>query len=269
MTDTAADPIATRVQRFFAPLLVRDASGRGWFSGLLTATPRGRARLGDLADAPGWLVTPLAVPTADGRLGAFTYQAPPPRELLTWYVEHPEALVWPQDVALTREAAVLRRALLRDDPPGSQAKAQDRARELIGSRPPFASAWWRFEGMAALDCVLVSDRLVVTIAAGASEDLEPVTDWYPQRSRLVRTLEAAKQLAEPEGRRWASILISERPLTEGTDEHLERMLAPAAPHLTSAERAELGSAYLGNLTWDAARDAVEPWLPARSSAASR
>jgi hypothetical protein len=267
MTNAAPDRIASQVQRIFATLLLRDASGRGWFSALLTAAPHGRARLGELADAPGWLVTPLAVPTADGRLGAFTYQAPPPRELLTWYVEHPERLVWPQGAPLTREATVLRRALLHDDPPGSQAKAQDRARELIGSRPPFASAWWRFEGMAALDCVLVSNRLVVTIAA--ADEPEPVTDWYPQRSRLVRTLEAAKQLAEGEGRCWAAVLISERPLQEGADAHLRQTLAEAAPHLTSAERAELAGAYLGNLTWSAAQDAVAPWLVAGSCASSR
>ncbi|MEA2146183.1 MAG: hypothetical protein QOG59_1770 [Solirubrobacteraceae bacterium] len=267
MTNTAPDRIATRVERLFVPLLARDASGRGWFSDLLTATPNGRAALGELADAPGWLVTPLAVPTADGRLGAFTYQAPPPRELLTWYVEHPEELVWPHDAPLTREATVLRRALLCDDPPGSQAKAQDRARELIGSRPPFADAWWRFEGMAALDCVLVSNRLVVTIAA--ADEPEPVTDWYPQRSRLVRTLEAAKQLAEGEGRQWASILISQRPLAEGTDAQLEQTLVAAAPHLTREDRAELASAYLGNLTWEAAQDAVAPWLATRPSASLR
>ena len=267
MANAAPERIATRVERFFAPLLARDASGRGWFSDLLMATPHGRARLGALAEAPGWLVTPLAVPTADGRLGAFAYQAPPPRELLRWYVEHPEQLVWPRDAPLTREATVLRRALLGDDPPGSQAKAQDRARELIGSRPPFASAWWRFEGMAALDCVLVSDRLVVTIAAADAP--EPVTDWYPQRSRLVRTLEAARQLAEGEGRRWASVLISERPLAEGTDARLEQTLAEAAPHLTPEERAELASAYLGNLTWAAAQDAVAPWLATAPSASSR
>jgi hypothetical protein len=261
MTNAAPDEIATRTQRLFGALLHRDASGRGWLSDLLRATPHGRERLGELADEPGWLVTPLAVPTADGRLGAFTYLAPPPRPLLTWFVEHPEQLVWPQDAELTRETTMLRRALLRDDPPGSQAKAQDRARELIASRPPFSSAWWLFEGMATLDCVLVSNRLVVTIQTADDDAGAPVTAWYPPRTRLVRALEAARQLAEPEGRRWATILVSERPLAEAGDASLARTLGAATPHLTGEERTELAGSYLGNLTWEAAAEAVGPWLP--------
>jgi hypothetical protein len=261
MTNASSDELATRVQRLFGRLLVRDASGRGWFSELLRAAPQGRERLGELADEPGWLVTPLAVPTADGRLGAFTYLAPPPRALLTWFVDHPEQLTWPPDVELTRETTMLRRALLHDDPSGARARAQDRARELIAARPPFSSAWWLFEGMAALDCVLVSNRLVVTIQTADGDAGAPVTPWYPPRTRLVRALEAARQLAEPEERRWATILISERPLADATAT-LQHTLAAATPHLTDEERVTLAEAYLGNLTWEAAADAVGPWLDA-------
>lgn len=242
------------MERLFSTLLERDAAGASWFSALLAATPYGRERLGDLVDAPGWLVTPLAVPTVTGRLGAFGYQAAPGRELLRWYVEHPDRLTWPREAELSRETAALRRALLHDEPPGAQAKAQDRARELILTRPPFSAAWWLFEGMGDLDCVLISNRLVVTIDAVEGETPEPVTEWYPPRSRLVRSLEAAKALAEY--RRFASILISPRPLPEGSDEHLERGLADAAPHLDAQGRAELHAAYLGNLTWEAAEAAV-------------
>lgn len=249
-----ADPTEARVERFFSALLRRDAAGGSWLSALLAATPYGRARLGELVDAPGWLVTPLAVPTATGRLGAFGYQAAPGRELLRWYVEHPDRLIWPPEADLNPATDALRRALLRDDPPGSQAKAQDRARELILTRPPFSSAWWLFEGMADLDCVLISNRMVVTIDAVEGETPEPATAWYPPRSRLVRMLEAAKALAEH--RRFASILISPRPLPEGSAEHLQRTLADAAPHLDAAERAELQAGYLGNLTWEAAEAAV-------------
>jgi hypothetical protein len=244
----------SRTEHFFSELLRRDAAGGSWFSSLLAATPYGRDRLGELVDAPGWLATPLAVPTVSGRLGAFGYQAAPSRELLRWYVDHPAQLTWPPDAELTPATTTLRRALLGDEPPGAQAKAQERAREIIMTRPPFSSAWWLFEGLGDIDCVLISDRLVLTIDTVQGDAPEPVTPWYPPRSRLVRTLEAAKALAEH--RRFASILISPRPLPEGTEAHLEQSLAAAAPHLDEAERAELLGAYLGNLTWDAAEAAV-------------
>lgn len=243
-----------RAERFFSALLARDAAGGSWFAPLLRAAPYGRARLGDLVDAPGWLVTPLAVATASGRLGAFGYQAAPSRELLRWYVDHPDRLTWPHDAELTPETATLRRALLRDEPPGSQARAQERAHELILTRPPFSSAWWLFEGLAELDCVLISDHVVLTIEAVDDAAPAPVTPWYPPRSELVRTLEAARALAEH--RRWASIVISPRPLPQASDAHLEATLEQAAPHLDAQERAQLHAAYLGNLTWEAAEAAV-------------
>jgi hypothetical protein len=241
-------------ERFFSALLTRDAAGGSWFCEFLRATPYGRDRLGDLVDAPGWLVTPLAVATANGRLGAFGYQAAPSRDLLRWYVDHPDRLTWPPDAQLTPETATLRRALLRDEPPGAQARAQERARELIVTRPPFSSAWWLFEGMTDLACVLISDRLVLTVEVADDAGPAPVTPWYPPRSRLVRTLEAARALAEH--RRWASVLISPRPLSQASDAHLEATLAQAAPHLDAHERAQLRAAYLGNLTWEAAEAAV-------------
>ena len=246
--------VPTRAEQLFGALLRRDAAGGSWFARLLGATPYGRERLGELVDAPGWLVTPLAVATATGRLGAFGYQAAPGRELLTWYVEHPDRLVWPPGAELTPETVRLRRALLVDEPRGAQAKAQDRARELIMTRPPFSSAWWLFERMADLDCVLISDRLVMTIDVVDGADPEPVTPWYPARSRLVRTLEAARALAEH--RRWASLMISDEHVAAGSDEALARTLPEAAPHLSAAERDELHGAYLGNLTWDEVTAAV-------------
>lgn len=254
MTDGLVARTPPRVESLFGALLIRDAAGGSWFSSLLAATPFGQAQLGDLVQAPGWLVTPLAVPTVRGRLGAFGYQSAPGRDLLRWYVEHPDRLTWPADAELSPETLRLRRALIHDDPPGAQARAQDRARELIMSRPPFSEAWWLFEGVADIDCVLISNRLVLTIEAVESGRPAPVTPWYPPRSRLVRTLEAARALAEH--RRWASLLISEQPLPEGSPEHLQHGLADAAPHLSEDERAELRGAYLGNLTWAQVEAAV-------------
>jgi hypothetical protein len=250
----ADDSSRTRVEPFFESLLRRDPSGRSWLPALLAATPHGRDRLGELLENPGWLIIPLAVPAASGRLALFEYPAIPPRELLAWFIDHPDELVWPPDAQLSTESVRLRRALLLDDPPGSQARAQDRARELLSTRSLLSREWWRFEDVSRLDCVLITDRLVVTVEGVGTEPLSPPTDWYPTRSRLLRNLEAAKGLSE--GKQWASLLISDESLEQGTRGELQRVLPEGAPHLREADREELLSAYLGNLTWRDACDAV-------------
>jgi len=113
--------------------------------------------------------------------------------------------------------------------------------------------WWRVEGVSRLDCVPITDRLVVTVQAGARA-LAPVSDWYPQRSQLVRTLEAARTLAD--GKRWAALLISDAPPADGAEEAVARALPAAAPQLDAVGREELQRAFLGNLTWVAAAEAV-------------
>ena len=64
-----------------------------------------------------------------------------------------------------------------------------------------------------IDCVLMTDRLVISIEGKRTEPLSAATDWYPQRSQLVRNLEAANQLAR--GRAWASLLMSEEAIPAG------------------------------------------------------
>ena len=45
-------------------------------------------------------------------------------------------------------------------------------------------------------------------------------------------------------------------MLEGSDEVLTKTLADSAPHLTAGDREQLRNAYLGNLTWRSACDAV-------------
>jgi hypothetical protein len=242
------------LEPFFTRLIARDPGGRSWFPALLAATPRGADRLGELVDEPGSLDAPLAVVGATGRFACFDYPVGPPRELLRWYVDHPDRLTWPPGAELSEHAARLRRALMYDEPPGAQAKAQERAHELIEASGSLHPEWWKFEDATTLDCVLSTHRLMVTVLGTRREPLGPASEWYPPRSELVRTIEAAKQLANDRG--WAALLISEQPIAQGSDEYLERTLAAAAPHLSDSERDELRGAYLGNLTWDQARAAV-------------
>lgn len=243
------DSSLTRVQPFFRTLIDRDPSGESWLPKLLAAAPHGDF-LASVSQAPGPLLAPLTSPTPRGRLGCFEYAVHPPRELLAWFIDHPGALVWPEGQAYSAETTRLRRALVHDDPPGSRSDAQAQARELVATRPTSAREWWRFEGTSMLDCLLLTDKLVITIEGKRTEPLSAATDWYPRRSQLVRNLEAAKQLSA--GRAWGSLLLSETPVPEGTDEELEVMLGPGAPHLEAAARAELHAHYLGNLTWQQA-----------------
>ena len=254
MAASDPDPLSTRVRPFFEALFARDASGGSWLPQLLEAAPHGDERLGELARSPGWLVTPLAVRGANGRLACFDYPANPPRELLRWFIDHPDRLRWTDSDGVSADAVRLRRALVRDDPPGSQARAQDRARELLATRSALSREWWRFEEPALLDCVLITGRIVITVTGRCGAGPAPSTPWYPQRTDLIRDLEAARQMAA--GRSWASLLISDTRLPEGRDEAVARSLAAGAPHLSDEQRSELGAAYLGNLTWEAAGAAV-------------
>ena len=105
-----------------------------------------------------------------------------------------------------------------------------------------------------LDCALLTEKLVITVEGKRTEPLSAATDWYPKRTQLVRNLEAAKHVSN--GRAWASVLISETEVPEGTAAALDKSLPSAAPHLSDAERSELHDHYLGNITWRTACDAT-------------
>ena len=249
---------ATRTQDFFEPLLKRNPSGSEWLGRLLAALPQ-RARLGELIDEPGALHASLTVPGLEGRRACFAYPVAPPDGLIAWYIEHPERLRWPAGAGGSPLARRLRRALLYDQPPGSRRRAQARARELAPLRSAFAEEWWRFEETFRPDCLLMSDRLVLTVLAVGST-LPAASDWYPQRSALVRGLEAARRLAG--ARRSGALLISQAPVAEAADAVVRASLPAAAPHLRDDERAELADGYLGNLTWD---DAARATLPSAAA----
>lgn len=242
-------------EEFFTPLLDRDPSGRDWLGSLLQAAPAG-GRLGELAENPGSLSMGLSVRGASGRLGAFEYPVAPSSGLVGWLIDHPEALTWPEGAEMSPASERLRRALLFDDPPGARARAQQRARELMETRSIFSKEWWRFQELGWLDCLLMTDRVLVTIDAGQGDPRAPATPWHPTRSRLVGSIEAARELAGE--RRWGCLLMTETPLEVEADLLSDQKLAEAVPHLGPADRRELRDGYLGNLTWAAASQAVQP-----------
>lgn len=241
-------PLHPLVESLFA----RDPGGRSWLPALLDACAGARASLGELVDDPGGLEVPLAVRAQTGMLACFSYPAAPTRQMLGWYIDHPEALTRPASASgsVSAETELLRRALLDDDPPGAQARAQDRARDLLRSSTPRSPTWWRFEEPGRLDCLLATPRLVVAITApGERGELRPATPWYPPRSELVRDLEAARRLAD--GRPFAGILIGDGgPPAEVVDgAAVAATVTAGTPHLDGAERADVRNGYLGYLSW--------------------
>jgi hypothetical protein len=248
------DSSLTRVRPFFEALITRD-HGASWLGPLLKATPRGRSVFGDVLAAPGTLPPTLTAPRPKtGVRQCFEFRVAPPRGLLVWFVANPDELVWPKGQTYSEEATRKRESLVLDKPAGTRAEVQAEAMGLAETRPTTAHEWWRFEGTSMIDCMLMTERLVLTVEGKRRESTSAATDWYPKRSQLVRNLEAAKQLAA--GRAWGSLLMSETPIAAGSDAGLDAVMDDSAPHLTPAERRELHAHCLGNVTWQAACVAV-------------
>ena len=195
------------------------------------------------------------MPGASGRLACLEFRASPARDWLLWMIANPHQLTWADSVEMTVETAKLRRVLFQDDPPGARIAAQERARELALTSSPNVPAWWRLEEIAPLDCVLTTNRLVIVVEGRPLGELAPVTPWYPARTPVVRALEAARKLAD-DGRRWCSLVLADTVGPEASRDAVAASLPAAAPHLDAEGRAAMAAAYLGALTWDAARAAV-------------
>ena len=247
------DSSLTRVRPFFRALIARDPSGESWLPSLLGSTPHGQSVLGVALQEPGRLDSALITRGADGLLGCFEFGVGAPKHLLTWYVEHPDELVWPRGKTYSAETVRMREALLYGKDPG-RAEAQRQAREFLQTKSTETRGWWRFEGTSRIDCMLMTTELVVTIEGKRTEPLSSATDWYPKRSQLVRNLEAAKQLAD--GRFWAAMILSEIPMPEASDSGISGVLPASAPHLDDAGREELREHYLGHVTWQQACEAT-------------
>ena len=248
------DSSLTPVQPFFESLIARD-DGESWLGPSLKATPHGRSVFGDVLDAAGTLPATLTAPRPKtGVRQCFEFGVAPPRALLVWLIRNPDELVWPKGQTYSEEATRKRQCLVLNKPAGTRAEVQAVAMRLAETRPTTAREWWRFEGTSMIDCVLMTERLALMIEGKRKELISAATDWYPKRSQLVRNLEAAKQLAA--GRVWGSLLMSETPIAAGSDAGLDAVMDDSAPHLTPDERRELYAHYLGNVTWQRARDAV-------------
>jgi hypothetical protein len=103
--------------------------------------------------------------------------------------------------------------------------------------------WWAFEGFTCADCYLETDKLVLLIEGKRFEKVSSAVQWYPSRNQLVRNLEATCQAAG--GKEFALLAIG-----EGAIEDLDQdAFTTSLPHLTTGQRDDLRSHYLGYTTW--------------------
>lgn len=250
----------TRVRPFFCQLLDRDPTGESWLPALLDAAP-GRSLLPvGVRAQPGPLDATvrerrrLPVPALDHVISlerCFEYSVPPPTAFLRWLLEHPDKLEWPgkhrgSPRKYGTAAQDLREDLSAVGEP-RQAAAQEKGLAELALKGGAGSRrkWWAFEGFTEVDCALVTDRLLLFIEGKRTESLASSTDWYPQRSQLVRNLEAVRDLADD--RSAAVLLVTETPVP---GEMSEPVAAASLPHLNATERAGVLAGYLGQTTWE-------------------
>lgn len=252
----------TRVRPFFSALLERDASGASWLPHLLSAVPGVATLPGTVVRGPGRLLPRLAElrPYPDRILGRtvalprmFEHSAPPSRAFLTWLIENPDCLRWPerppgQRVTYGEATQRLREGLI-DGGPEERTRVQELALAELERLGPAASSrkWWAFEGHTEVDCWLETDRLLLFVEGKRTEPLSASTDWYPERNQLVRNLEVVGELAQ--GRAAAVLLVCAK--AHPAPELTASTTAASTPHLSSTERACLQDRYLGQTTWEA------------------
>lgn len=245
----------TRVRPFFDQLITRDPTGEHWLSAVVTsASSEDR-----VAEQPRMLEPLnqelfLGKHHKDNRLGVkvwmrrcFEHPLLPTRELLEFCLRNPERLEWPRkrgryDEDMGDETLKMRKALLRDEPPG-RTIAQEKGLALLEELGPGNAArkWWAFEGATEVDCLLRTETYTLLVEGKRTEDLSEKTRWLPGRNQLARNLEAAGQMSH------AGVLLAvEEPIP---DLDVRAIVEAGCPHLDQPQQQGLCGGFLGQVTW--------------------
>lgn len=248
---------ATRVQPVFHELLDRHwqgASSARWLSTLWSlaagapeacAAPEDFGQLSEV-DAPRERIR------REGRV--FERRVAPPDRLLEWLLRNPEAMTGPARRSATfgcstESAAEWRRRLFGNAADGrAQAQAEGLAQLRSVGATGSRHEWWAFEGFTALDCCLITDRVVLVVEGKRTEPVSTKVLWYPSRNQLWRNVEAAQRLA---GDRAFGVIVGVEEEDTGLRELASAMssLDSSCPHLEPAERRSLARHLLGFVTW--------------------
>ena len=107
---------------------------------------------------------------------------------LLWYAADPWEPLWPTTRTYPDATTGMRQALLGGYAP-SRGPAQWLAREAL-QRFPSGGGWWNFEAPAKLDCVLITDRLVLVIRGDRRKPDNRAHDWHMAPRPLPRDFPA-------------------------------------------------------------------------------
>ena len=239
---------STRIRPFFAKLARLEPTGEAWLPKLLKlfSTPQPALRM--ILDAPGAIDRMVFQTDTQTE-----HRAGPPHAFLEWLIKNPDQMVWPR-TTFSPETTRLREDLFgrsKEDTAERQAKARELAlKELShhGSRGSRAK-WWRFEGETSFDCFIQTSRLKIYVEGKRTELLSSSTAWFPQRSQLVRNLEAAQEDAE--GTPFVCLILREKAFSLSPG-----VIDSGLPHLSKLEREALMEHYIGDASWQAACEAT-------------
>jgi len=252
----------TRVRPFFRLLFDKDAAGISWLPKLLEITPLNRELASRMASMSCRIQDICLVKRdySDKILGiiqlekCFEYSIAPTKAFLTWLIQNPDKLSWPDHGKKTfgEHTQAKRDAWLGKHGETKQEHAINEALKLIELEGVESSCkkWWAFEGVTELDCLLETDEFLLGIEGKRTEKVSHATDWYPKRNQIVRNLEVLKDKAR--GKDFALLLMSE----DGTDPLSEADFIDSLPHFSPQEIADLKENYLGAVSWKQTCDAV-------------
>ena len=256
VTQPSVNSSITRVRPVFRRLLEKDATGASWLSQILRLSNSNGVSETTRCE-PGTVLPEIREKRryADSVQGdielerCLEFSVAPSRSFLRWLLENPARMTWPTSgrrrVTYGATTQARREALIGLKGDSARKEAQAAALRALDGNGPEKSArrWWAFEGFTEVDCCLETDKLVLLIEGKRTESLSESTAWYSGRNQLHRNLEAARDLAA--GREFGVFVIGEEEIPEATLGSSEVGL----PHLSTSERAELMSHYLGTLTW--------------------
>jgi hypothetical protein len=229
----------TRVVPVFDQLLARDRSGQSWLHNLLQLPKHGSGAM---------ILSDLGV-ISRVDYGQGEAKLPPPRSLLHWLIDHPEAMSPPKNLG-NAEATRQRKALLAGD-----TTVMKQAHSGVDSGR-LSTMWYTFEKPSQPDVYIETDRVVVVIEGKRTESGPTTkTTWMPVRHQMLRHLDCALDSAKQK-QLYGFFLV------EGSSGDIPAVWQAAAidtvsqpalhgslPHRTESEIDRIRQSFLGVSTW--------------------
>ena len=243
----------TRVQAIFTQLLDQWPDGHPWLGACWDMAAQTRA--GAALPTPAHLGTLVASETPrdrTARMGTvFERTVAPPAAFLRWLLENPQNMQVRDPATFSAKSDDARKwrgklfsgdlALVRD--------AQAEGLKQLGSRlaQRGRNKWWAFEGFSRVDGCFVTDQCVLFVEGTRTDAVSPSTWWFPQRSRLWRTVEAAREFA---GSKPFAVMLAVESEVDGATAlaAATASLDASYPHLSPEQRVELSRHLIGFVT---------------------